>query len=284
MGLIKISFVAAIMLTVSACATLMNSATSKMTDNLTLAILNQSDLETVRSGAPAYLLMVDGLIQGSPDDSDLLLAGSKLYSSYTSAFVDDPERARRLSKKSFDYATRAVCADLERLCAATEAPLDGFREAVAGTQLKDLPLLYGLATAWTGWVQANSEDWNAVIDLPRLTLLFEHCLELDEKFDGGGAHVYLGVFETLLPPALGGKSASALAHFERAIEISSGDNLMYQVLMAEHYARTVFDQEMHDRLLHAVLAHPAEAPGLTLINTLAKRRAEILLTESADFF
>jgi hypothetical protein len=272
------------MLMTSACATLMNSATSKMTDNLTLAILNQSDLETVRSGAPAYLLMVDGLIQGSPGDSDLLLAGSKLYSSYTSAFIDDPERARRLSKKSFDYATRAVCADLERVCAAMESPTDEFRETVAGTRIKDLPLLYGLATAWTGWVQANSDDWNAVIDLPRLTLLFERCLELDEGFDGGGAHVYLGVFATLLPPSLGGKPEVARVHFERAIEISSGDNLMYQVLMAEHYARAVFDREMHDRLLRAVLAQPAEAPRLTLINTLAKRRAEILLAGSADFF
>ncbi|MGD8421124.1 MAG: TRAP transporter TatT component family protein, partial [Gammaproteobacteria bacterium] len=187
MGIIKISFVAAIMLMTSACATLMNSATGKMADNLTLAILNQGDLETVRSGAPAYLLMIDGLIQGSPDDSDLLLAGSKLYSSYTSAFIDDPERARRMSRKSFEYATRAVCADLERLCTAMEGQTDEFRDAVAGVQGKNLPLVYGLATAWTGWLQANSDDWNAVIDLPRLRLLFERCLELDERFDGGGA-------------------------------------------------------------------------------------------------
>ena len=120
MGLIKNSFVVAVTLTASACATLMNSATSKMADNLTLAILNQGDLETVHSGAPAYLLMIDGLIQGSPDNSDLLLAGSNLYSSYTSAFIDDPERARRLSLKSFEYATRAVCADLEMLCEALD--------------------------------------------------------------------------------------------------------------------------------------------------------------------
>jgi hypothetical protein len=162
MGLIRISFVVTAMLTASACATLMNSATGKMADNLTLAILNQGDLETVRSGAPAYLLMIDGLIQGSPDDSDLLLAGSKLYSSYTSAFIDDPERARRMSRKSFEYATRAVCADLERLCTAMEGQTDEFRDAVAGVQGKNLPLVYGLATAWTGWLQANSDDWNAV--------------------------------------------------------------------------------------------------------------------------
>jgi hypothetical protein len=54
-----------------------------MADNLTLAILNQNDLETVRVGAPAYLLMLDSFIQGDPENTDMLLAGAKLYSSYT---------------------------------------------------------------------------------------------------------------------------------------------------------------------------------------------------------
>jgi len=272
------------MVLTTGCAALMDSATSKMADNLTLAILNQGDLETVRSGAPAYLLMIDGLIEGSPRNGDLLLAGSKLYSSYTSAFIDDPERARRLSQISFDYATRAVCAELSEVCAAMDARPEAFGEAIAGTGLDDLPLLYGLATAWSGWIQARSDDWNAIIDLPRLKLVFERCLALEERYEDGGAHVYLGVFATLLPPALGGEPEVALAHFERAIEISSGDNLMFRVLMAEHYARTVFDRGLHDQLLQMVLEQSAEAPRLTLVNTLAKQRAEVLLAESAEFF
>ena len=147
-----------------------------------------------------------------------------------------------------------------------------------------MPLLYGLATAWSGWIQARSDDWNALIDLPRVKLLFERCLALGESYEDGGAHVYLGVFATLLPPAYGGKPEVARMHFERAIEISAGDNLMYRVLMAEHYARAVYDRKLHDRLLLTVLEQPAEAPGLTLINTLAKRRAGVLLSESAEFF
>ena len=73
-------------------------------------------------------------------------------------------------------------------------------------------------------------------------------------------------------------------HFERAIEISSGRNLMVSVLMAKHYARIVFDRALHDSLLQQVLEAPAEEPGLTLVNTLAQIEASNLLAESDEFF
>jgi hypothetical protein len=68
------------------------------------------------------------------------------------------------------------------------------------------------------------------------------------------------------------------------MEISAGHNLMISVLMAKNYARNVFDRELHDALLISVEAAPADYPGYTLINTLAKLEAEQLLAESEDFF
>ena len=47
----------------------------------------------------------------------------------------------------------------------------------------------------------------------------------------------MAVMESLLPPTLGGKPDLAKKHFERAIEISAGTNLMAKVLYAEKYAR-----------------------------------------------
>jgi len=275
-------FVAILLLT--GCASLISSATTRMADNITLAILNQNDLETVRLGAPAYLLMLDGLIEGDPENTDLLLAGAKLYSSYTSTFIEDEERAKRLAEKSFGYARTALCIEVPKLCQALSANLKEFGRLLDDTNINDLPTLYGFATAWASWIQVNADDWSALTDLPKLTALFEQCLVLDEKFDDGGSHLYLGVLSTQLPPSLGGKPEKGRAHFERANEISAGKNLMINVLMAQHYARMVFDQELHDQLLQAVLTEPAEVPGLTLINTIAKLQASELLEESVDFF
>ena len=266
------------------CASLVSSATSQMADNISLAISNQDDPATVRDGAPAYLIMIDGLIEGDPQNRNLLLAGARLYGSYTAAFIEDEPRAQRLASKSLSYARRALCIEDVEVCDAIDSKLDQFEASLAGTGKSELKALYSFAAAWASWIQVNASDWNAVADLSKVTALFERCLVIDERYDGGGAHVYLGVIKSLLPAALGGKPELARAHFERAIEISAGHNLMISVLMAKNYARNVFDQELHDALLTSVEAAPADYPGYTLINTLAKLEAEQLLAESEDFF
>lgn len=280
----KLATLVAIILLLTGCASLISSATSRMADNITLAILNQDDPATVRDGAPAYLLMIDGLIEGDPENTDLLLSGAKLYGSYASAFVEDETRVQRLANKSYAYAKRALCEQAEDVCNNVAGKLDQFQASLTATGKKDLKVLYGFAVAWAGWIQANSSDWNAIADISKVKALFQHCLAIDEGFDDGGSHIYLGVFESLLPPSLGGQPEIARKHFERALEISQGRNLMISVLMAKHYARLVFDQELHDSLLSGVISANSEARGFTLINTLAKPQAEQLLAESEEFF
>ena len=72
--------------------------------------------------------------------------------------------------------------------------------------------------------------------------------------------------------------------FEQAIARSQGRNLMAPTLEAQYYARLVFDQELHDRLLNDVLAAEPREPGLTLINVLAQKRAKALLESGKDYF
>jgi hypothetical protein len=88
----------------------------------------------------------------------------------------------------------------------------------------------------------------------------------------------------LRPPALGGRPEAARRHFERAIELSDGRDLSAKVEYARRYARMMFEQDLHDRLLTEVLAAPVEADGLTLFNALAKEEAEQLLATSREYF
>ncbi|MCY3730715.1 MAG: TRAP transporter TatT component family protein, partial [Rhodospirillaceae bacterium] len=76
----------------------------------------------------------------------------------------------------------------------------------------------------------------------------------------------------------------AKVHFERSIVLSEGSDLSAKVEYARRYARMMFDQELHDRLLTEVLEAPAEAPGRTLFNVLAKQDAEELLESSQEYF
>lgn len=266
------------------CASFATSAASRLANNLSGAILNQDDPETVQAGAPAYLLLVDSLIDGDPQNEDLLVAGSKLYVAYSSAFVKDPERAKRLAHKARDYSDRALCAHGARLCNLLDQSYGDFTAVIGTLKPGDVPVLYASGAAWAGWIQASGGDWNAIANLAKVKAMMALVVELDESYDHGEAHLYLGVIATLLPPALGGKPEEGRVHFERAIALSAGRDLMAKVEYARRYARITYDRPLHDRLLREVLDADAVAPGLTLSNVLAKRQARELLADADSYF
>ena len=265
------------------CASLMSSAVEGLAGDLSAAILENPDVDMVRDGAPAFLLLIDGLLKSSPDNPVLLSQAALLNSAYAGAFVTDGERARLLAAKGRALAERALCVERQDSCGIAARPFEAFEQWTATLTKADVPLAYGLATAWSAWMQANSDDFNAVADLGKVKLLMSRIAELHESHDHGGPHLYLGVFETLVPPALGGRPEVGRFHFERALALAEGRHLLTQVMFAEQYARLVFDRPLHDELLNEVLAAEVDAPELTLLNAVAKRRAQSLL-ETADAY
>src|SRR5215470_3103860 len=83
------------------CASIVNKASQRLADNLTAGILNQDDVTLAKDGIPSWLLLVDGLIDGDPQNAGLLVAGARLYGSYAGGFVTEPERAQRLANHGF---------------------------------------------------------------------------------------------------------------------------------------------------------------------------------------
>jgi tetratricopeptide (TPR) repeat protein len=258
--------------------------TARLGKNLSQAILNQDDPDTVRAGAPAYLLLVDSLIEGNPKDRGTLVAGAKLYSAYAAVFVQDEERARKMSDKARRYARRALCLDRPQICELDGGPYTELLPALHELTYQDLPALYAYALSWALWIQTHSSDWSAVANLPKVEAMLEQVVQLDNHYEKGEPHVYLGVIRTQLPPTLGGKPEQGRKEFEKAIRISEGKNLMAKVEYARRYARLVFNRELHDRLLHEVLAADPVQPELTLGNVLAQRQATELLQSADDYF
>jgi hypothetical protein len=263
---------------------MMSSATVDLADSLTAAVLDQNDPETVRQGAPAYLLLIDGMIADNPQNLDLLLAGASLYSSFAGTFVDDPIRASRLAEKGRNYGWSALCQAQKRACGSWHLPYDGFEVVIDGLGVKQLPSLYGAGAAWATWIQVNVDDWEAVADKARVDAMMRRVVALDESYEQGAAYLYLGILATILPEAMGGTPEQGRAAFERVIELSHGRNLMAKVLLAKNYARLVFDRNLHDTLCREVIAADPVAPRLTLVNTLAQAEARTLLESSEDYF
>ena len=184
-----------------------------MADNLTEAILNQNDLETVRDGAPAYLLMIDSMIGGDPKNTRLLLSGAKLYASYTTVFIADEERAKRLSNTSLEYAKAALCWIWKRFV----------RRLTPNRPI--LKLLYRRFQNWmclyftgspvhglAGYREMPRTGMRSPI-YPNSRLCLNAASALNEAYDNGGGHLYLAVLATQLPPSLGGKPEKGRMHF-----------------------------------------------------------------------
>lgn len=275
---------AAILLPLAGCSSLMASTTSRMAGDLSQAIRNQDDPQTVRDGAPAYLLLTDSLIAGDPQNAGLLLTGARLYSSYGTVFVDAPERAQRLTARAQVLSDRALCLANGMGCNGAAVAFDAFRVAVAGMGKDEVPLLYAYGSVLASWIQARQQDWSAIARIPFVRVAMERVVTLDETYDFGGAHLYLGFIDTMLPPTLGGKPEEGRRHFERAIALSQGKSLMPKVMLAERYARITMDRELHDKLLNEVVHADPHAPGLTLMNSLAQNQAQALLASAAEHF
>ncbi len=267
------------------CASIVGKATDRLATNLGNAVLNADDPATVRDGLPAYLLLLDGLLEGDAENVGTLLAAANLNGAYAGNFTGtDTARSQRLSAKALAYAKRATCIEEAALCDTLDGNPDDFAEALKGVDDERIGLMYGLAAAWAGHIQANRDDWGAVADLPKVEALLLRVVAIDARHDGGLPLVYLGVLNSLRPEAVGGKPELGKAYFQQAIDASEGRNLFAKTLMAEFHARLVFDQAQHDRLLNEVLAADPKAPRYTLMNTLAQERAKTLLESGKDYF
>lgn len=268
----------------SACGQLISNAKQEFAEDLSATILSFDDPETIKKGVPAYLILISSMIRGEPENADLLESGAKLYGAYASGFTDTADSKKALANRAFDYASRAMCIRDQGFCDVKKLSYFEFERLLATIEKPQAEHLFVFVSSWAGLIEANSSDWNAVADLPKVKAGIQRVLDIDESVNNGNAHLYMAVMESLLPPTLGGKPALAKKHFDRAIEISKGHNLMAKVLYAEKYARMLFDRKLHDELLQQVIDADVGPEDQILVNTLAKQKAAELLLEADDYF
>ncbi len=266
------------------CASMMATAGSGLAGNLNSAIMNQDDPALVRDGAPAYLLMLDSFVEGAPENIAVLIAAAQLYSAYGVVFVDDPVRARKLTTRGWSYGQRALCAAEELVCGVWNQNYEDFVFRLEVLGKKEVEALYTLGLSWIAYIQAHSDDWSALAKLPQAQATLVRVQQIDPQYEQANVEHFLAVLNTIRPPALGGDFESGLEHYEKALSLSGGKNLGIKVDFARYYARTLYDRELHDRLLNEVLAADPVQQGYTLFNTLAQSDAQELLDSADEYF
>jgi len=249
------------------------------------ASYRQSDLRILREGMPAYLMLIDGMVQAMPENEQLLIVAAQSYSSFASLFVEDQDKeyANLLYGRGKQYALKSL--EMRGFKEPLQRPFDEFKEGLNRLGKKDVPTIFWTATCWANWIRLNLDSMEAISELPRVEWMMQRVLELDEKFYNGGAHLFMGIWFASRPKMAGGDLKRAQGHFLKAIAFGQEKFLMAYVYYANHYARQVQDKELFISTLQTVLKTPVDiSPDLTLLNAVAKKKAKELLNRIEEYF
>ena len=263
---------------------LVTEKASSLFNDVAVSAGRQSDVALVRSGTPAYLMLIDGMILSYPENPQLLLAGAKAYASYASVLEEDEQgRAAYLYERGKQYAVKSL--SLNPLFKdAMGKPLDVFQRSLEQTRKPDVPTLFWVGSVWGNWI-AGSESAEAMADLPWVEALIERVLLLDPSYYYGSAHLFEAILLCARPEQFGGSLRKADEHFKKAMAYGQGKFLMTDVYYAQYYARQTLNRDLFVSTLKRVLETPAAIePDLTLANTLAQQKAKRLLDQVDEFF
>lgn len=268
-----------------ACAPIVSNITDNLARNLSDAVLNQEDPKIVRDGAPAYLLLLDSLVTGNPENPVILSSASDLYTSYSAIFVNDANRSKILSERALKYSKKALCISYEDSCNWDDYSFDDFNLSLDDFDMKYSDLLLTYSTSYLVYIRSHSNDWNAIARLPYIESALEYYVEKNPETENiDSVYTYLGILSTLLPPALGGDYEKGKRYFENAIEFSGDQNLSAKVEYALSYARPLYDRELHDKLLQEVISSNPVRKNYTLLNVIAKEQASAMLEDADEYF
>ena len=268
-----------------ACAPIVSNITDNLARNLSDAVLNQEDPKIVRDGAPAYLLLLDSLVAGNPENPVILSSASDLYTSYSAIFVNDANRSKILSERALKYSKKALCISYEDSCNWDDYSFDDFNLSLDDFDMKYSDLLLTYSTSYLVYIRSHSNDWNAIARLPYIESALEYYVEKNPETENiDSVYTYLGILSTLLPPALGGDYEKGKRYFENAIEFSGDQNLSAKVEYALSYARPLYDRELHDKLLQEVISSNPVKKNYTLMNVIAKEQASSMLEDADEYF
>lgn len=242
----------------------------------------QTNIELVCAGTPAYLLMLDSMLVSSPHNRDLLLLGVQSHSAYATALeeclgADDPQIAP-IADKAKIYGLRLLSHYLP-LAPETKDVL--LSEALAELDRSDVAEVFWGTFGWLTWIKGQQGSPEAIADLVEIEKIMTRLLTLDESYQAGAIHLFFGTYYAARPALLGGRPDLSKFHFEKALQLANHRFLLTQTTYAETLGRASLDQELHDQLLREVLAFPiAEAPEYGLSNQIAVHRARRLLDEN----
>jgi hypothetical protein len=255
-------------------------------DNSMEALYEEKDLELAEQAIASDLKLLEGLIKSDPGNDKLLLLAAQGFTSYALGFVEDdsPERARDLYLRGRNYGLQILNKN-EDFKRALQGSIDELLIVMNKFEEKDVPALFWTANSWGNWINLSLTNTQALADLPRVQLLMERVIELDESYFYGGAHLFFGSNYAARPAMLGGDPEKSRSHFEKCFEFAGDTFLLPYYYYARFFATRQFDEPLFEKTLLKILDAPDDIlPEQNLPNAIAKKKAAGLLKKKSELF
>jgi len=137
--------------------------------------------------------------------------------------------------------------------------------------------------SWIG--QSYHYDTTGTVDVPRILLMMDKLLELDETFNYGAPHALTAAYYSARPLSAGGNPEKAKYHFEKAFEISESKFLVWHYLYAKYYAVQNQDRKLFESTLNDIISAPVDLfPEKRFANEAVKLKAKHLLAQADILF
>jgi len=259
---------------------------------------SDDDPELIKSAVPFSLKLMESLLAESPKHKGLLFATSSGFTQYGYAFVqqdaDEIEakdyaaaeamraRAKRLYLRARSYGLRGLEAAHPGF---TNALVTDSHKAVAMMKKSDVPQLYWTAAAWGAAISLGKDDPSIIGTIPQMEAIIDRAAQLDESWGDGAIHGFLINYEMSRQGVTGDPAERARKHFDRALELTHGQQAGPLVTYAEAVCVEKQDLKQFEELLNRALAiNPDAHPDSRLVNLVMQRRARWLLSKKEDLF
>ena len=110
-----ISAVVVSILLVSGCSSVISSATKDFAAQLQSTISNHNDPEMVKAAIPAYMLLLESMLDENNPEPDLLFAAADMYTAYSAAFVSESTNCKGTIGKSTFHQLPGVGKAVQRM-------------------------------------------------------------------------------------------------------------------------------------------------------------------------
>ncbi len=268
----------------------LSGCTSLLSD-LTSSLYEQKDIQLVKDGAPSFLLVIEGLLKNDPNNKDMLIAGIQMFSAYSGAFVDSPERKALFNEKTMNWTRQllATYPGYRRYLSLSNADKEvrdaAYDRFVSEIQVYDVQYLFWAAYSWSLYILANIDKPDVFIELPYAKAILRRIYQLDSTYYNGAPHLIEGVFYGAYPPSFGGNLEKAKEEFEAALRISNGTLLMIKMFYADFYYKPKLDRAGYERLLNEIIATDVDLyPENRLMNILTQQEARKKLDTVNEIF